>query len=453
MLSRAAAAFPLVEPIMPPKAKAGPPLGAARERRGSVNKMDGKFEEMQRQGGEHKKAERSAAKDAEVAFLDKVIVGDGFTKETVQKILVLMKQASEAMFGGAADLEIGKKSVQALMRCFDTCRLEDAVVMSLNAPSVYTSETFETLLKLEVIEAMQVMAKSLKKAKSDVQAALENHVAIRAAAYLDTVDYHDYQKLDAVMKLVNLIGLMQPHEGLLLASLPAMERLARNNSENKKRLIKLGGVKACGFILKTFPDKPPLLLRAVTVLYDLTVGVDVGGGAADHPGTPSAGKGKGKGKDQASRQPHPAVSVVINDSELVVNMVRTLDRNPLNTKLIFAGMRLLAEWLLLDDRLQRKVFEAGAGYVALHTRENLIKGDLTPMASWLDCIAWDVMHPPDELKDVRPDFVDGSPKPSSPAGSRRTPGSPAGKQGAGPLGDKAKSNRPSVRPSVMGGGR
>jgi len=148
-------------------------------------------------------------------------------------------------------------------------------------------------------------------------------------------------------------------------------------------------------------------------------------------------KGKGKGKEAGgaggAKAPNVAVSAVLNDPELVVNVVSTLAGNALNTKMLFAGLRLLSEWILLDDRLQRKIFEAGAASVAISTWDNLRLANLTQMASWLEVIAHDLMHPPEDLKDVRP--------PSQKSSQQATPSrakSPAG----GAKKPEGKGNKP-----------
>eukprot|EP00929_Paragymnodinium_shiwhaense_P008653 TRINITY_DN112612_c0_g1_i1.p1 TRINITY_DN112612_c0_g1~~TRINITY_DN112612_c0_g1_i1.p1 ORF type:complete len:352 (+),score=87.16 TRINITY_DN112612_c0_g1_i1:63-1118(+) len=195
----------------------------------------------------------------------------------------------------------------------------------------------------------------------------------RIEVWLDEVDAIDFTELPRVLDLGKKLAALD--EDVALSLLGAMERFANHRLNNCVTMLENGVLQIFHLILSVHRS-PECCHELLSVMYRVL----------DIPG-------------------EPWVQPLLDEKELILSVVETMNHAPLNMRMQLAGLRLLCLWnqperydpekdyaeledaVFAKDKLRLAMQEAGAAEALQRALTDLRNGGLHHQAAWLNCVA------------------------------------------------------------------
>lgn len=214
---------------------------------------------------------------------------------------------------------------------------------------------FFLLFRCNALDNLTNIAPHIEGAKLDIQLAF--HAIIRAASrWLDEMDHVDFFRLPHVLDLA--LKLAAEHKVVALSAVATLDRFAMQLPVHRVTILKGGGLHLLHQILATHRS-PEFCQETMTLIYHI----------CDVP------------KDVIK-------PFFLEELSLIKTVVETLDEAPVNMRLQFTGLRLIALWLNLEGpKIQKAFHDARAQETLREALDNLRKGGFSQSFAWLEGIA------------------------------------------------------------------
>lgn len=256
--------------------------------------------------------------------------------------------------------DASEKEIERMFTLAVTCaEKNDVSVMQSICTTIVrmcdTDDGFFLLFRCGALENLTNIVPHFDGATLDIQLAF-SAIVNSAARWLDEVDHVDFFRLPNVLDLS--LKLAGEHKIVALSAVATLDRFAMQQPVHKVTILKGGGLHLLHQILATHRS-PEFCQETMMLMYHIC---DV---------------------------PKEIVKpVFLGELSLIRTVVETLDEAPVNMRLQFTGLRLIALWLNLESpKIQKELHDARAPETLQAALDNLRKGGFSHALAWLSGIA------------------------------------------------------------------
>jgi hypothetical protein len=233
------------------------------------------------------------------------------------------------------------------------------------ARACQSDDGFFALYRGGIFETMEVIKQHMGALALDVDIA---HSALieAVAKWLAEVDHVDFFRLPQVLELTSKFA--GAYKAVALSAVSTLDRFAMQQVVHRITILKSGGLHLLHQILATH-RAPEFCQETIELIYHVC---DVPREAAQ--------------------------SEIARELSLITTVIETLDEAPVNMRLQFTGLRLLALWQNFDDKkISSAMAESKVAKTLKRALGNLQKGGFMHAAAWLDGLASVALEPRAEV--------------------------------------------------------